>query len=103
LPNAYLLLPILLLPTLNPPSPPPPLLQFYEAAPDLRGVVLMAMAAAGRGGDGDMGQRVRDEILVIQSRNNCKVRLGVGRGRRQQVVEGGGGWGDALCCWECSK
>ena len=26
----------------------------------------MIMAAVGRGGEGDVGQRIRDEILVIQ-------------------------------------
>ena len=31
------------------------------------------MAAAGRGGSSDVGQRIRDEILAVQSRNNCKV------------------------------
>jgi hypothetical protein len=49
------------------------LLQVYEAAPQLRGVVLLALSSAGRGGEGDMGQRIRDEILAIQQRNGCKV------------------------------
>ena len=31
------------------------------------------MSAAGRGGQSDVGQRVRDEILAVQSRNRCKV------------------------------
>lgn len=48
-------------------------LQAYEAAPQLSGVVLLALASAGRGGEGDMGQRIRDEILAIQQRNGCKV------------------------------
>jgi alpha-glucan,water dikinase len=39
----------------------------------LRHVTLMSMAAAGRGGSSDMGQRIRDEILAVQSRNGCKV------------------------------
>jgi alpha-glucan,water dikinase len=26
----------------------------------------------GRGGEGDVGQRIRDEILVIQRNNTCK-------------------------------
>lgn len=47
--------------------------QVYEAAPQLSGVVLLALASAGRGGMGDMGQRIRDEILAIQQRNGCKV------------------------------
>jgi hypothetical protein len=47
--------------------------QVYEACPQLSGLVLMALASAGRGGEGDMGQRIRDEILAIQHRNQCKV------------------------------
>ena len=42
--------------------------------PDLRELALLAMAAVGRGGQGDVGQRIRDEILTVQSRNNAKVR-----------------------------
>ncbi|GAX75502.1 hypothetical protein CEUSTIGMA_g2945.t1 [Chlamydomonas eustigma] len=46
----------------------------FEAAglEGLRHVTLMSMAAAGRGGSSDMGQRIRDEILAVQSRNGCK-------------------------------
>jgi hypothetical protein len=47
--------------------------QVYESCPQLSGLVLMALASAGRGGEGDMGQRIRDEILAIQHRNQCKV------------------------------
>jgi hypothetical protein len=43
-------------------------------APEAREIMVMAMAAVGRGGATDVGQRVRDEILSVQSRNNCKVR-----------------------------
>jgi hypothetical protein len=32
----------------------------------------MVLGTVGRGGDGNQGQRIRDEILSIQSRNNCK-------------------------------
>jgi alpha-glucan,water dikinase len=46
-----------------------------EVAPQLSGVVLLALASAGRGGEGDMGQRIRDEILAIQQRNGCKVHM----------------------------
>ena len=42
--------------------------------PELRELALLAMAAVGRGGQGDVGQRIRDEILTVQSRNNAKVR-----------------------------
>jgi alpha-glucan,water dikinase len=49
--------------------------QVYEACPQLSGLVLLALSSAGRGGEGDMGQRIRDEILAIQQRNQCKVSL----------------------------
>jgi len=29
------------------------------------------MSTVGRGGQGDVGQRIRDEILVIQRNNDC--------------------------------
>ncbi|PNH11039.1 Alpha-glucan water dikinase, chloroplastic [Tetrabaena socialis] len=32
----------------------------------------VALAAVGRGGAGEVGQRIRDEILSVQQRNNCK-------------------------------
>ena len=38
------------------------------------------MAAAGRGGSSDVGQRIRDEILAVQSRNECKVGQDWGEG-----------------------
>ncbi len=44
----------------------------YESRPELRPVVVPAMAAAGRGGSSDVGQKIRDEILAVQSRNECK-------------------------------
>ncbi|KAJ6356058.1 hypothetical protein OIU78_004217, partial [Salix suchowensis] len=31
----------------------------------------MIMSTVGRGGEGDVGQRIRDEILVIQRKNDC--------------------------------
>lgn len=34
---------------------------------------MLTLAAVGRGGQGDVGQRIRDEILYVQSRNNAKV------------------------------
>ena len=46
-------------------------------------LVRVALAAVGRGGGGEVGQRIRDEILAIQQRNGCKV------GRRRRW--GGGG------------
>lgn len=34
--------------------------------PNKREIVRLTMALVGRGGQGDVGQRIRDEILVIQ-------------------------------------
>ena len=45
----------------------------FEKEPKLRSLVLSAMAAVGRGGQSDVGQRIRDDILVIQRKNNCMV------------------------------
>ena len=49
------------------------LAEIYEGQAELQGVVRLAMAAVGRGGQGDVGQRIRDEILHVQSRNHAKV------------------------------
>jgi alpha-glucan,water dikinase len=38
----------------------------YRTYPQYREILRMIMAAVGRGGEGDVGQRIRDEILVIQ-------------------------------------
>jgi hypothetical protein len=38
----------------------------YKIYPQYREILRMIMAAVGRGGEGDVGQRIRDEILVIQ-------------------------------------
>ena len=38
----------------------------------LRDVTRLIMATIGRGGEGDVGQRIRDEILAVQQTNNCK-------------------------------
>lgn len=38
----------------------------YMDFPQYREIVRMIMATVGRGGEGDVGQRIRDEILVIQ-------------------------------------
>ena len=48
--------------------------QLYDQRTDLRDQLLLGLAAVGRGGQGDLGQRIRDEILVVQSKNNAKVR-----------------------------
>ena len=44
----------------------------YKQQPPLRELVRMVMMTVGRGGEGDVGQRIRDEILVIQRANDCK-------------------------------
>ncbi|GAU21380.1 hypothetical protein TSUD_189680 [Trifolium subterraneum] len=44
----------------------------YASYPQYREVVRMILSTVGRGGEGDVGQRIRDEILVIQSKNHCK-------------------------------
>ncbi|KAK3154007.1 hypothetical protein QOZ80_2BG0184640 [Eleusine coracana subsp. coracana] len=43
----------------------------YKTHPQYRETIRMIMSAVGRGGEGDVGQRIRDEILVIQRNNNC--------------------------------
>ncbi|XP_024957284.1 alpha-glucan water dikinase, chloroplastic isoform X5 [Citrus sinensis] len=44
----------------------------YISNPEYREIVRMILSTVGRGGEGDVGQRIRDEILVIQRNNNCK-------------------------------
>ncbi|KAJ4895586.1 hypothetical protein Rs2_22380 [Raphanus sativus] len=44
----------------------------YASYPEYRELLRMIMSTVGRGGEGDVGQRIRDEILVIQSKNKCK-------------------------------
>ncbi|XP_051122172.1 alpha-glucan water dikinase, chloroplastic isoform X2 [Andrographis paniculata] len=44
----------------------------YKKIPQYREILRMIMSTVGRGGEGDVGQRIRDEILVIQRNNNCK-------------------------------
>ena len=39
----------------------------------LRDTLRLALVAVGRGGQGDVGQRIRDEILHVQSQNGAKV------------------------------
>ena len=51
------------------------LAQLYETSAENREVLRLAMAAVGRGGTGDAGQRIRDEILVIQQTHGVKVRV----------------------------
>lgn len=48
----------------------------WAAWPALRPALRVAMAAVGSGGPGDLGQRIRDDILAIQSANGAKVSQG---------------------------
>ncbi|GMJ09703.1 STARCH EXCESS 1 [Hibiscus trionum] len=43
----------------------------YITHPQYRELLRMIMSTVGRGGEGDLGQRIRDEILVIQRNNRC--------------------------------
>ncbi len=38
----------------------------YRDQPENREIICLIMSTVGRGGEGDVGQRIRDEILVIQ-------------------------------------
>lgn len=42
--------------------------RIYLDQPNDREIIRLMMACVGRGGQGDVGQRIRDEILVIQVR-----------------------------------
>ncbi|KAG9449919.1 hypothetical protein H6P81_009884 [Aristolochia fimbriata] len=44
----------------------------YTSSPQYCEILRMIMSTVGRGGEGDVGQRIRDEILVIQRNNDCK-------------------------------
>ncbi|XP_024989690.1 alpha-glucan water dikinase, chloroplastic-like [Cynara cardunculus var. scolymus] len=43
----------------------------YVDYPQYSELLRMIMSTVGRGGEGDVGQRIRDEILVIQRNNDC--------------------------------
>ncbi|CAJ1974046.1 unnamed protein product, partial [Sphenostylis stenocarpa] len=45
----------------------------YLNQPSNREIVRLIMMCVGPGGQGDAGQRIRDEILLIQRNNNCKA------------------------------
>ncbi|CAH8338830.1 unnamed protein product [Eruca vesicaria subsp. sativa] len=45
--------------------------EVYASYPEYRELLRMIMSTVGRGGEGDVGQRIRDEILVIQRNNDC--------------------------------
>ncbi|KAI3744640.1 hypothetical protein L1987_57728 [Smallanthus sonchifolius] len=44
----------------------------YKSYPHYSELLRMIMSSVGRGGEGDVGQRIRDEILVVQKNNKCK-------------------------------
>eukprot|EP00250_Pteridium_aquilinum_P019663 c24519_g4_i1 orf=33-4475(-) len=44
----------------------------YRDQPGDREITRLILSAVGRGGEGDVGQRIRDEILVVQRKNDCK-------------------------------
>ncbi|KAL5705472.1 alpha-glucan, water dikinase [Ranunculus cassubicifolius] len=46
--------------------------RIYSGQPNQKEIVRLIMASIGRGGQGDVGQRIRDEILVLQRNNDCK-------------------------------
>ncbi|XXG55807.1 hypothetical protein AAC387_Pa03g3394 [Persea americana] len=46
--------------------------RIYTEQPNCKEIVRLIMASIGRGGEGDVGQRIRDEILVLQRNNDCK-------------------------------
>ncbi|WOL20108.1 alpha-glucan water dikinase 2 isoform X2 [Canna indica] len=46
--------------------------RIYQEQKDDRELLRLIMATVGRGGQGDAGQRIRDEILVLQRNNDCK-------------------------------
>ncbi|KAG0623205.1 hypothetical protein M758_3G156100 [Ceratodon purpureus] len=45
--------------------------EMYTEQPENREMIRLIMGTVGRGGEGDVGQRIRDEILVIQRNNDC--------------------------------
>eukprot|EP00257_Ricinus_communis_P020529 XP_015579774.1 LOW QUALITY PROTEIN: alpha-glucan water dikinase 2 [Ricinus communis] len=47
--------------------------KIYLSQPNNREIMRLIMLCVGRGGQGDVGQRIRDEILVIQRNNDCKT------------------------------
>ncbi|KAL2322184.1 hypothetical protein Fmac_026563 [Flemingia macrophylla] len=44
----------------------------YASYPQYREIVRIILSTIGGGGEGDVGQRIQDEILVIQRNNDCK-------------------------------
>ncbi|KAK0576162.1 hypothetical protein LWI29_013035 [Acer saccharum] len=47
--------------------------KIFLSQPNDREIVRLMMTFVGRGGQGDVGQRIRDEILVLQRNHDCKT------------------------------
>ncbi|CAK7347288.1 unnamed protein product [Dovyalis caffra] len=47
--------------------------RIYLNQPNDREIVRLILSCVGRGGQGDVGQRIRDEILLVQRNNDCKT------------------------------
>lgn len=48
--------------------------QMYSEQPENREMIRLIMSTVGRGGEGDVGQRIRDEILVVQVGHLARVK-----------------------------
>ncbi|KAJ4963695.1 hypothetical protein NE237_023634 [Protea cynaroides] len=46
--------------------------KIYLNQPNDREILRLMLASIGRGGQGEVGQRIRDEILLLQRNNDCK-------------------------------
>ncbi|XP_057975075.1 alpha-glucan water dikinase 2 isoform X2 [Malania oleifera] len=46
--------------------------RIYSSQSNVRELVRLILGCVGRGGQGDAGQRIRDEILLVQRSNDCK-------------------------------
>ncbi|KAJ4851076.1 Alpha-glucan water dikinase 2 [Turnera subulata] len=47
--------------------------RIYLNQPNDREIVRLIMSTVGRGGQGDVGQKIRDDILLLQRNNDCKT------------------------------
>ena len=59
--------------------------QMFGEQPENREMIRLIMGTVGRGGEGDVGQRIRDEILVIQV---CRLVSSISCQRRQETDPG---------------
>lgn len=49
--------------------------QMFSEQPENREMIRLIMSTVGRGGEGDVGQRIRDEILVVQVGHLVRTQL----------------------------